>query len=438
MIYKNGEAMNVKVQKMEEGVKASLRAPPSKSYTHRALIVAGLAEGESDIREYLRAGDTTATIKALTAFGIEIEPKKGKILITGSGGHLKRPSKAIDCANSGTTLRLISGVAALDSRVTLTGDSSLQKRPMQPLLDALCPLGVKAYSTKGDGTPPVVVEGRGMKGGIARIRGDVSSQFISALLISAPYAKEAVSIELTSPLKSKPYVDITIDVMEAFGVRVENRNYEVFEVLKGRYKSRHYVVEGDYSSAGYFLALAALTSSEISVVNLQRESKQGDRRILDILRDMGAYVRAGEKIVVKGDTLQGIEIDLGDTPDLLPTVVALACKASGETVIKNVEHARYKETDRLSACAGEFQKFGVSIEEKRDALVIQGKTRLKGADVDSRGDHRMAMALAIAGLAAEGTTTIKNAECADISFPGFYDVLQSLKEDGDGKEVVGE
>ncbi len=410
------------------GIRGTVSAPPSKSYTHRALIVAGLANGESEIKNPLQAGDTISTMKALEAFSIGLRKYRNKVSVNGSRGILATPKAPIDCENSGTTIRLMGSVAALDGNVVLTGDASLQKRPMQPLLDALNQLGVKADSVRGNGCPPIRIQGQGIKGGTAKIRGDISSQFISSLLISAPYSKEGVAIEITTELKSRPYVDLTLEIMSDFGVEAINKGYRSIAVDGGQhYKARAYDIEGDYSSASYFLALAALTGSDITAKNLRSDSKQADSAILSILKGMGAEVEAGaNKIVVIGNSLKGIEVDLSDAPDLLPTVTALACKAEGKTVIKNVKHARYKESDRISACAMEFRKFKIDIEEAEDGLTIRGSRELAGATVESRGDHRMAMALTIAGLAAKGTTTVKDAECADISFPGFYRTVASL------------
>jgi len=421
--------MEVMVQR-PEGIGGTVTAPPSKSYTHRAYVIAGLALGTSVIRHPLDAADTRATLGGLRAFGIGVEEGAGQVRIHGSGGRLETPPAPLDCGNSGTSIRLLTGVAALDGRVTLTGDESVRKRPMAPLLDALDQLGIEASSEGGAGTPPVTVEGGGLKGGKVRIRGDISSQFISSLLLSAPYAAGDTIIELTTPLRSRPYVDITLDIMERFGVLVENHGYRSFQVAGGStYKARDYTVEGDYSSSSYFLALAAMYGSEVTVENLFRESVQGDAAILDILEGMGARVRQDEdRAAVKGgQQLRGMTVDLSDTPDLLPTVAALGTVAEGTTEVTNVEHARYKECDRIAACAAEFRKFGAEIEEKRDGLIIRGTGgHPRGAAVDSYGDHRMAMALAVTGLCAEGETVIKGAECVGISFPEFFEKLEEL------------
>ncbi len=403
-------------------------APPSKSYTHRAIIVASLADGKSVIKNYLQSGDTASTIRACEAFGVEMEKLGDDLVVHGSCGDLHTPAAGIDVENSGTTIRLMCGVASLDGRVELTGDASIQKRPMQPLLDALRQLGVKAYSVGGKGSPPIVIEGSGLRGGVAEIGGDVSSQFISSLLIAAPYAEDGVEIVLTTGAKSRPYLDITLDVMESFGVSASNENYQRFVVEPGqRYVGQEYRVEGDYSSASYFLALAALSGSKITVDNLGDGSKQGDRFFLEILRRMGAVVEAGDgEVSVSGIGLAGVEVDLGDTPDLLPTVAALASTVEDETVISNIGHARDKETDRVSACAIEFRKFGAQIEEFEDSLIIHGAKKLKGCRVKSYNDHRMAMALTVVGLFADGETVVEGVECVDISFPGFFSMLKRL------------
>ena len=416
-----------------EKVQGGVTAPPSKSYTHRAFVVAGLAQGSSRIRDYLVSEDTLATISGMRSFGVGIaEEDKRVAIVEGSGGRLATPAGEVDCRNSGTTLRLLTGVAALDGEAVLTGDASLRRRPIQPLLDALAMLGVHGESIHGNGCPPVRIRGGTLRGGIARIRGDVSSQFVSALLIVAPYAESDVEVELTSPLRSRPYVDITLEVMQSFGVEVENRDYKSFRVAAGRtYRGRGYRVEGDYSSASYFLALAALTGGEVTVENLNPGSKQGDRAILDVLREMGAEVEPGEgKVRVCGAGLRGVEVDLGDTPDLLPTVVALAIKARGRTVIKNVEHARYKESDRIATCSQEFAKFGAWIRERRDGMEVRGTSELRGAEVYTHGDHRLAMALSVAALAAKGKSVVHGVECASVSFPGFFEELRRLVPPG--------
>ncbi|MBU2559405.1 3-phosphoshikimate 1-carboxyvinyltransferase, partial [archaeon] len=273
----------------------------------------------------------------------------------------------------------------------------------------------------------VTVEGGNFEGGEAGIRGDVSSQFISSILISAPYGKNDTKIKITTPLLSRPYVDMTRDIMGKFGGGVEG-DYETLLVKAGqKYKGTNYRVEGDYSSASYFFALAAMTGSEITVGNLNPDSKQADRMILGIIKEMGASVSVeGNDITVKGNGLKGIEVDLSDAPDLLPTVAALGCRAYGETVIKNVGHARFKETDRIAACTKEFKKFGVEIDEYKDGMSVTGTSELAGSEVKSYKDHRMAMALAVLGACAEGKTVIEEAECIKISYPLFFKSMKNV------------
>ena len=413
------------------GVKGRVKAPPSKSYTHRAFVISGLADGSSRIIEPLLSDDTLVTLNAMKAFGAEVERQKNEVLIRGTSGKLNSP-RLIDCGNSGTSLRLLTGVSALDGEVTLIGDASLQSRPIQPLLDALAQLGVNSETLQAGGRPPVRVYGKGgrINNGRVRIRGDMSSQFISSLLIISPYAEEDVIIEITTPLKSQPYIDITLGMMKSYGAGVENINYRKFIVSSSRYKGREFKIEGDYSSASYFIALAAMSRGRVEVENLHSDSLQGDRRILSIVEEMGAEVEIGKNMIaVEGRKLSAIEVDLGDTPDLLPTVAVLAAVARGKSIIRNVEHARYKESDRIHACASEIVRFGCRVVERRDGLEIEGKEKPRGARVKSYNDHRMVMALSILGLVSSGETVIEDVESVAISYPEFFDDLKELVGD---------
>ncbi len=413
------------------GVKGRVKAPPSKSYTHRAFVISGLADGSSRIIEPLLSDDTFVTLNAMKAFGAEVERQKNEVLIRGTSGKLSSP-RLIDCRNSGTSLRLLTGVSALDSEVTLTGDTSLQSRPIQPLLDALAQLGVNSETLQAGGRPPVRVygkEGR-INNGRIRIKGDMSSQFISSLLIISPYVEEDVIIEITTPLKSQPYIDITLEMMKSYGAVVENINYREFIVHSSRYKGREFKIEGDYSSASYFIALAAMSRGKVEVGNLISDSLQGDKRILSIVEEMGAKVEIRKNMIaVEGRELSAIEVDLGDTPDLLPTVAILAAVARGKSIIRNVEHARYKESDRIRACSTELRRFGCRVVERRDGLEIEGKEKPRGASVKSYSDHRMVMALSILGLVSSGETVIDDVESVAISYPEFFDDLKELVGD---------
>ncbi len=408
----------------------SAEAPPSKSYTHRAFVAAGLAEGRSLLSRWLRAEDTLATLEGMRSFGARIEVGEPAV-VEGVNGKPCTPEGAVDCRNSGTSLRLLTGVAALDGEALLTGDESLQRRPVEPLLEALRSLGVEAESVRRNGCPPVRVHGGKLRGGRVELPGSISSQFVSSLLMAAPCTEEGMEVVVTTELKSKPYVDMTLEVMRCFGAEVEREGYRRFRVEPGGYKGTAYRVEGDYSSAAFLLAMPVVAGGEVTVRNLQKESLQADRRVLEILREAGAEVRVhGNEVRVRGDGLPGsFEAGLGDCPDLLPVATAIACCAEGRTLLHGVEHARHKESDRIRTCAVEFSKFGADIRERRDGLEIRGG-RLRGARVDSHGDHRLAMALSVAALAAEGKSCITGAECTSISFPGFFTQMKALLPPG--------
>lgn len=417
--------MNVQVSKSD--VWGTVEAPPSKSYSHRAFVIGSMGH-YAKITKPLLSADTLATIDACRAFGAEIKIEGDTVEIAGIIGKPKVPDNVVDAKNSGTTLRLCMSVAALaDGATVFTGDGSLRRRPNGPLIKALNELNAVCYSTRGTGTAPIVVHGI-MDGGKARIKGDVSSQFISSLLISCPFAKNDTIIEIEGELKSRPYIDVTLEMLETAGCRIAS-NYREFSIPAGQdYDLKAYRVPGDFSSAAYPLAAAAITKSKVTVNNLF-ESKQGDAAILEYLLDMGANIFWDEKkgaVTAEGGELHGIDVDAGATPDLVPTLAVLGAYASGTTTINNAEHVRYKETDRLHAIATELKKMGADITEKADGLVIHGGKPLKGATVDGYDDHRIVMSLAIAALAAEGTTSIGTAESVSISYPGFFDDMKRL------------
>jgi 3-phosphoshikimate 1-carboxyvinyltransferase len=409
-----------------DGLNGTVTVPPSKSYTHRAVIIASLAQGSSTLCNPLLSEDTIASIEACRKIGAQVEVLDEKNEIKDVFGVPKAPREAIDVKNSGTTLRVMTPVCSLCSeKVFLTGDDSIQERPMQPLLDALEQLGVQTSSANGKA--PVSVQGP-LAGGRCRIVGDISSQFISGLLIACALARNETSIDLTTPLKSQPYVDLTLDVLEKFGGQVE-KGTNAFRVPASQiYHGINYVVEGDYSSAAFPMVAAALLESDVTITNINVNSKQGDRRIIDILRAMGVNIQVREDSVnVRGaGELDGIQIDLGDSPDLLPILAVIGALASGKTLIKNVGHLRYKESDRLKAITTELNKMGARVKEGNDFLEIKGVESLKGTHLSGWGDHRIVMALAIAALRAKGETLISNAETIPVSFPGFDKTMNAL------------
>ncbi|SCM57568.1 3-phosphoshikimate 1-carboxyvinyltransferase {ECO:0000255/HAMAP-Rule:MF_00210} [Methanothermobacter wolfeii] len=405
-----------------EGLSGTVKAPPSKSYTHRAVIVASLAEGRSMIADPLVSEDTLSSLRACRAFGVRIHEEAQGWVVHGSGGALETPEDVIDVGNSGTTLRIMTSVAGLAENYTVfTGDESLRKRPMQPLLDALRPLGVTAVSSRMNGLPPIIVRG-GFRGGETSIDGRVSSQFISSILIAAPLSG-GVELSVEGEFISRPYVDMTLDVMGRFSVPVSYSD-GIFTVEPSVYRAVDYTVEGDYSSASYLAGAAAVAGGEVRIQNLFWDSKQGDMLILDILEDMGADVRRGDDHAVVSSTgeLEGVSVDLHNAPDLLPTVAVLGAIAEGRTEIRGVEHARYKETDRIGTCAAELKALGLQVRELKDGMIIQGD--ITGKTVKSHGDHRLAMAFTLIGL--RRGIRIKDGDVFSVSFPDFIEKMNSL------------
>ena len=407
-------------------LKGETAAPPSKSYTIRAVLSGLLADKVSTIRTPLRSRDTQAAFDACRMFGGVIEEAGDAVRIAGTGGKIKAPQDTVDTLNSGTTIRICTAIASLTGEeVTLTGDESIRRRPIKPLLDCLTQLGVKSSSEGGN--PPVKVKGP-LLGGACAMRGDVSSQFITAVLMAAPYAKEDVVLKLSTQLKSRPYVDLTLRMLKLFKVGAINDGYERFTVPSNQvYSAADYTVEGDYSSAAFILAAAALTDSKVTVRNLFRESLQADKRIVGILEEMGAKVRVDDDSVTveSAGRLRGVTVDLSDSPDLVPIVSCLGALAEGKTQIVNAAHARLKECDRIAAMAAELSRMGAKVAEREDGLTITGG-RLKGAKVDGWLDHRIIMALAVAALKADGETVISGAEHVDVTFPDFQEVMNGL------------
>jgi len=417
--------MELEVQRADNII-GVVNAPPSKSYSHRAFIIASLAEGTSQLKHPLYSEDTLASLECCRAFGSDIEVKNRECNVKGMSGDLRTPDDVLNVKNSGTTLRIITSAASLATNYTvITGDNSLRSRPMQDLIQALQKLGVKLYSTRNNGKAPIIIKG-GLTGGESTIKGNVSSQYISSILISAPYAENPVNLKVQGDFISKPYVDMTLDIMRKFGVNVEYQSADkLFYVTPQKYKASKYTIEGDYSSASYLIAAGAALNSNLTVKNLDSKSKQGDQIILDIVQQMGCNVqiKKNEVKLMSTGQLQGIDVELTNTPDLLPTVAALGAIASGTTRIRGVEHARFKETDRIHTSAMELAKLGVIVREENDGLIIQGG--VNGGVVDSHYDHRLVMALYLIGLKV-GKVRIKNASVYDVSFPNFPQIMDKI------------
>jgi 3-phosphoshikimate 1-carboxyvinyltransferase len=406
-------------------ISGEVYVPPSKSYTHRAILIIALGPGGSVLRPLISA-DTRATISATEAFGARVF-LNDEVKIDGVSGKPQTPEDVINVLNSGTTLRFCSAVAALTDGAVLTGDASIRTRPNGPLLSALNDLGVQAFSIRNNNKAPLVVRGR-MHGGTAHLNGGVSSQFLSALLIAAPLAESDTRIIIEGELKSRPYAEITLDMLSDAGVRVTAERQEFLVSGNQTYNLRSYTIPGDFSSASYPLAAAAVTGSEATIKGIF-PSRQGDSAIIEILRRMGAEISWDKEkgdLKIKGGELQGIDVDASLTPDLVPTIAVLGAAARGKTVVYNAEHVRHKETDRLHAMAVELSRMGADIKERPDGLEIMGGGgKLHGAAVHGYHDHRIVMALTVAGFVAGGTR-IDTAESVDVSYPGFFQAMKSL------------
>ena len=431
--------MILKVKNISE-IGGVVKAPPSKSYSHRAVILASLAEGTSKLYDMLYSEDTLSSIRACKALGAEITKTDDYLEVIGTGGKLHNSySEPIDLANSGTTLRLMTSISALsNNEVVLTGDESLQTRPMGLLMDALYSLGIETQSLNDNDKAPILIK-PGYLGGETNIMGNVSSQFISSILISSPLSENGVVLYVLPEFKSRPYVNMTLDIMRKFGVKTLKGYYlkhddcdkqhqscriDEFIVRKQSYTACDYTVEGDYSSASYLLALIAINGGKAKIKNLFRNSKQGDKYILDILQAMGATVIRGEDYVeiASEGKLKAIDVNLSNAPDLLITVAVLAAMAQGTTNITGVAHARVKETDRIDTTCRELEKLGCKLVEREDGMSITGG--VTSGKVDSHGDHRLAMAFSLIGLKHD--IEITNGEVFDVSFPNFIESMAEL------------
>ena len=412
--------MKASISKSEIGGRVT--APPSKSYTIRGLVYAALARGQSSLVHPLGSDDTEATIRVLGQLGVPTRQRAKSWLVAGGGFH--QPDGELYCGESAATLRFLTAVSSLvPGRCRLSAGPSLSRRPVRPLIDALRQLGVNC-SCQGD-FPPVTVEGRTLKGGLTALAGNISSQFVSALLFVSPLAEKGVTIRLTTPLESKPYVLMTLDAMQWFGVSVAfSPELDEFNILRQSYRPTRFRVEGDWSSASYFLALGAL-AGEVEVKNLSAQSLQADKVLVDFLKEMGASVTLSQKSVrVSQSSLRAIRADLSQCIDLLPTMAVLAAVANGTSQFTGIERARIKESDRVAAVCQGRERMGIRVAQQGDKLMITGG-KPRGALIDSRNDHRIAMAFSLLGVVAGGTI-IEPAECVSKTYPEFWEVLRSI------------
>ena len=412
--------MRVSIDKSE--IAGKVRAPSSKSYTIRGLMGAALARGESVIVRPLSSGDTEAAINVLRQVGVGVHQETDFWRV--AGGDFHEPSADLFCGESAATLRFMTAICSIiPGKSRLVTGPSLARRPVKPLVQALRQLGVDC-SSQGE-VASVVVNGGSLKGGVTELPGDISSQFVSALLFVAPFADKGVKIRLTTPLESKPYVLMTLECLKNFGIKVKcSKALDEFEVSRQTYQPAKYEVEGDWSSASYLLALGAVCG-EVEIENLNPVSLQGDKMMLNFLQDMDALVEINQNsVTVKRSRLKAIHTDLSDCIDLLPTMAVLAATAEGVSEFIGIERARLKESNRIAAVKEGLEKMGVKVVEEKDRLTIFS-SRLKGAVIDSKDDHRIAMAFSILGSLVGGTI-INGAECVNKTFPQFWDILRSI------------
>jgi 3-phosphoshikimate 1-carboxyvinyltransferase len=404
--------------------------PGSKSYTNRALTIAALADGTSVLRGALLSDDTQVAQVALGQLGVPIEQVDTTFYVHGQRGHFMAPQQALYLGNSGTATRFFTAMLTLAGfPCTITGNARMQERPIADLLDALQQLGAEVTSAQDTGCPPVQLGAQRLQGGTTTISGAISSQFLSALLMAAPYARQDVTILVRDTLVSRPYVDITLDIMAQFGGYVTHDAYQQFHIPgQQSYVGRDYTIEGDASSATYFWGLAALLGQEMTVTNIPSTSVQGDVKFLEVLERMGCRISRQHGLVVSGPShLQPLgEIDLNALPDAAMTVAVLAVFCQGVTRLRNLANLRVKETDRLHALATELRKLGATVEELADGLHIEGNPEgLHGADIATYDDHRMAMCFGMAGLRLPGIR-IHHPACVSKTYPGFWEDLQRL------------
>ncbi len=415
----------------KDNINCTVNIPGSKSITHRALIAAGLAKGQSTLKSFLACDDTLYTAGAIQKLGIDIAINEDTVHVSGNGGFFNPVSEKleIDLGNSGTSYRLLLSVAALaNGPFIFTGTKRMKERPVAYLADALKKLGVDARYLEKEGYPPVLINASGIKGGRVIIPGDISSQYISSLLLSGPYAGSDLTVEVSGELVSRPYIDLTMDVMKSFGVNIENKNYRIFNVPSGQsYTAREFVIDGDASSASYFWGAAAITGGTVKTTNIHPfKNRQGDMGLLDILERMGCNIKREESsVTVSGRTLTGVCVDMGSMPDMAPTLAVIALFAEGKTTITNVSHLRHKESDRIADTANEIRRVGGRVEERDDGLVVYGEEKLSGAEIDSHDDHRLAMSFAMAGIRVPDII-IKNESCVNKSFPSFWKLWETL------------
>ena len=406
--------------------------PGSKSLTQRALIAAALADGESILHGPLVSEDTDYSSGALMQMGVEIRKEPDSWLVAGSGGKIKTPEEDIFLGNNGTATRFLTSVAALgEGEFIIDGEERMHQRPIGPLMEALEGWGVDITSIHETGCPPLSIRANGLEGGRTVLPEGKSSQYLSSLLLVAPFARSAAILDVVGEVLSKPYVAMTLQVMADFGISVEaSHDFSSFSIPQGIYRPGDYRIEGDASNASYFWAAAAVAGGRVTVDNVPVPSLQGDAMLVPLLARMGCDInQTGSGITVTGaDRLQGIDVDMGNMPDVVPTLAVVAAFAEGQTEIVNIGHLRIKECDRLHAVVTELTRMGAAVEEFPDRMIIHGAggRNLHGAEIETYNDHRMAMSMAVAGLKVPGIR-IREEQCVAKSFPDFWQRFAKLQ-----------
>ena len=413
-------------------IDGEVNLPGSKSLSNRALLLAALAKGTSKITNLLESDDTRHMLNALQILGVnyQLSSDKTECVVEGNGGvFVHSEMKELFLGNAGTAMRPLCAALCLGKgRYRLTGEPRMEERPIGHLVDALREAGAKITYEKNEGYPPLLIEADGLQGGKVEIDGAISSQFLTALLMAAPMIENDTTIRIKGELVSKPYIDITLDIMKDFGVSVENENYQTFKVKGGQNYTavESFMVEGDASSASYFLAAAAIKGGRVKVTGIGKKSIQGDIHFADVLEKMGAKVEWGDTyIAVSRGELHGIDMDFNHIPDAAMTIATTALFAKGTTTLRNIYNWRVKETDRLSAMATELRKVGAEVEEGEDYLKVTPPSELKHAAIDTYDDHRMAMCFSLLALDPV-SVTINEPECTAKTFPTYFDVLESI------------
>jgi len=448
----------MKITPIPHSLSATVRVPGSKSLTNRALLIAALANGTTHLTNALFSDDSRYFARALQTLGFDVrlDESNHEMTITGLGGKIPADKAELFIGNAGTAARFLSAFLTLgNGEYILDGESRMRERPIGDLVDSLRQLGAKIEAMQNAECrtqnvqicPPVKITASGLPGGKTKIAGNISSQFLSALLMVAPYAKSSIEVELTTELNSKPYVDMTLAIMKDFGVEVERKGYESFKIQITNYQLPFatYPIESDASAASYFFAAPAICGGTVKVENISRKSVQGDIAFLDVLVQMGCQVMEGENFIEvsgfgSGDPnqtnpvkrwspdqrLQGVDVDMRDIPDTAQTLAVIAPFASSPTRIHGIASARVKETDRVHATCTELKRLGVQVEEHEDGMTIYPCQTFKPANIQTYNDHRMAMSFSLIGLRFDGVT-IENPSCVSKTFPNFFQVLETLR-----------